>query len=211
MGKEIYVKIDRHVKLNKKKILLSDIATTHSTDNETRKQLDNIMVLSIECNESSMYAMTFMKIVELIHRKKSDISVINEGENEFIIEYVNPSDRSANKYAEYAKAAFVALVSFFGAAFAVMTFNLDANVADLFDGIYKSVTGTDKQGAATILEFSYCIGLPIGIVVFFNHFSRKKLTSDPTPIHVEMRNYEKQLDESTIEDSSREGRTIDVT
>lgn len=211
MGREIYVKIDRHVKVNKKKVLLSDIASTHCSDSDTGKLLKDIMVLSIESNESGMYAMTFMKIVELIHRKNKDISVINEGEKDFVIEYMPSSDRAVNKYVEYIKAAFVALVSFFGAAFAVMTFNLDVSVADLFDDIYKWVAGTDKHGAATILEFSYCVGLPIGIIVFFNHFSKKKLTSDPTPIHVEMRNYENEIDTAIIDDSSREGKTIDVT
>lgn len=211
MSGEIYVKIDRHVKVNKKKILLSDISVTHSSDSDMRKILNNIMVLNIESKESGMYAMTFMKIVELIHRKRPDISVINEGEKDFVIEYVPASERAVNKYVEYAKAVFVALVSFFGAAFAVMTFNLDASVSDLFDDIYKWVEGTDKNGAATILEFSYCIGLPIGIIVFFNHFSKKKLTTDPTPIHVEMRNYENQIDQAIIDDSSREGKTIDVT
>ena len=52
---------------------------------------------------------------------------------------------------------------------------------------------------------------PLGIIVFFNHFSKKKLTTDPTPIHVEMRNYEKQINEAIIQDASREGKTIDVS
>lgn len=34
---------------------------------------------------------------------------------------------------------------------------------------------------------------------------------DPTPIHVEMRSYEKQVNEAIIEDASREGKTIDVS
>ena len=71
--------------------------------------------------------------------------------------------------------------------------------------------GVDKKGSLTILELSYCIGLPIGIMVFFNHFNRRKLIMDPTPIHVEMRSYEKQVNEAIIEDASREGKTIDVS
>ena len=138
-------------------------------------------------------------------------------ESDFIIEYTPPSEKKTSgketkrKGFEYAKAVFVTLVAFIGAAFTIMTFNLDVSVGDLFDNIYKWFMGVDKQGKPTILEFSYCVGLPIGIVVFFNHFSRKKLTTDPTPIHVEMRNYESQVNKALIEDASREGKTIDVS
>lgn len=218
MRNELYIKIGQHTKTNKKKVQLSDIASMHCSDHDIVKELEKTLILSIEGNENGMYAMTVLKVIELIHRKKPELYVINEGEKDFVIEYMPPSEDKQGKGAkaknvkmEYVKAGFVAAVSFFGAAFTIMTFNLDVSVGDLFDDIYQWVIGTDKKGAPSILEFSYCVGLPIGIVVFFNHFSRKKLTVDPTPIHVEMRNYEKQINDALIEDASREGKTIDVS
>ena len=176
-------------------MLLSDIASVHCAKHDIAKELSQLMVLSISSSENGMYAMTFIKIVELIHRKRQDITVVNEGEKDFIIEYNPPADEKIGKgkgpknpFIEYLKAAFVCLVAFFGSAFTIMTFNLDVSVADLFDKLYYWFMGVEKAGEPSVLELSYCIGLPIGIIVFFNHFSRKKLTTDPTPIHVEMRN-----------------------
>lgn len=218
MRNELYIKIAQHTKLNKKKVMLSDIASMHSSNHDIVKELEKTLVLTIEGNENGMYAMTVLKVIELIHRKKPELLVVNEGEKDFVIEYMPLAEDNQGKGAkaknikmEYVKAVFVAMVSFFGAAFTIMTFNLDVSVGDLFDNIYKWVIGTDKKGSPSILEFSYCVGLPIGIIVFFNHFSRKKLTIDPTPIHVEMRNYEKQINDALIEDASREGKTIDVS
>lgn len=218
MSTELYIKIEQHVKVNKKKVLLSDIASVHCAKHDIAKELSQLMVLSISSSENGMYAMTFIKIVELIHRKRQDITVVNEGEKDFIIEYNPPADEKIGKgkgpknpFIEYLKAAFVCLVAFFGSAFTIMTFNLDVSVADLFDKLYYWFMGVEKAGEPSVLELSYCVGLPIGIIVFFNHFSRKKLTTDPTPIHVEMRNYEKQINSAIIEDSSREGKTIDVS
>lgn len=218
MSLELYIKINLHVKVNKKKVLLSDIATIYCVKHDIMKELANCMILSIQSTESAMYTMTSIKVIELIHRKKPELTVINEGEKDFVIEYVPIAQEKLGagvkpKYlaAEYIKAAFVAIVAFFGAAFTIMTFNMDVSVGDLFDNLYLWITGIEKSGQPTILEFSYCIGLPIGIIVFFNHFSKKKLTTDPTPIHVEMRNYEKQVNQAVIEDASREGKTIDVT
>lgn len=218
MSLELYIKIDQFIKVNKKKVLLSDIASIYCVKHDIMKELSNCMILSISSNESGMYTMSILKVIELIHRKKPELTIINDGEKDFIIEYVPVSQekmragaKPKNIKAEYIKAAFVALVAFFGSAFTIMTFNTDVGVSNLFNNLYLWFTGIEKSGEPTILEFSYCIGLPVGIIVFFNHFSRKKLTTDPTPIHVEMRNYEKLMNQAIIEDASREGKNIDVS
>ena len=91
----MYVKIDQHVKVNKKKLLLSDIASVHCGKHDLTKELSDIMVFQVPGNESGMYAMTFIKIVELIHRKRQDVTVVNEGEKDFIIEYM-PEKKKKN-------------------------------------------------------------------------------------------------------------------
>ena len=63
----------------------------------------------------------------------------------------------------------------------------------------------------SILELSYAIGLALGITVFFNHIGGRRITKDPTPIEVEMRIYEKDVNDALIETSDREGKTIDVS
>ena len=69
--------------------------------------------------------------------------------------------------------------------------------------------GRESNGF-TELEISYCIGLAIGILVFFNHFGKKKITPDPTPIEVQLRKYEQDVDDTYIENSGRGGTEIDV-
>ena len=90
-----------------------------------------------------------------------------------------------------------------------MTFNEDVSVADVFDKVYRLVLGQEKQGGS-IIEIFYAIGLPVGILVFYNHFRRKKIKDDPTPIQVEMRKYEKDVDDTYIANCGRGGKTIDV-
>lgn len=57
----------------------------------------------------------------------------------------------------------------------------------------------------------YCLGLAVGILVFFNHIGKKKITSDPTPIQVEMRKYEQDVDMAFIENAGRKGHEHDVS
>ena len=60
------------------------------------------------------------------------------------------------------------------------------------------------------MEIGFCIGLPVGILIFYNHLGKKKLTDDPTPVQVAMRKYEQDVDTTYIESSSREGKSVDV-
>ena len=62
----------------------------------------------------------------------------------------------------------------------------------------------------TELEIFYCLGLPVGILIFFNHAGKKKVTPDPTPIQVQMRKYEQDVDTTFIEEAARKGNSLDV-
>ena len=47
-------------------------------------------------------------------------------------------------------------------------------------------------------------------MTFFNHFGKKKFSVDPTPIEVEMRLYENDLQTTLIENISRKEQELDV-
>ena len=103
----------------------------------------------------------------------------------------------------------VTLTTFFGSAFAIMTFNNDSGTPKLFEQIYELLTGMPKQGF-TVLEMSYSIGIVVGILVFFNHFGKRKFSVDPTPIEVEMRLYENDIQTTVIAEYARKGQELDV-
>ena len=104
---------------------------------------------------------------------------------------------------------FVTVLSFVGAAFAIMTFNNDSESPKLFAQIYELFMGKPHTGFS-VLELTYSIGLAVGILIFFNHFGKRRFTVDPTPIEVEMRAYEKEIQTTLIADYSRRGQEIDV-
>ena len=103
----------------------------------------------------------------------------------------------------WAKTIAVCFLAFFGGAFTIMTFNNDVDLPKLFGQVYEQVTGMKSDGF-TILELTYSIGVGLGILIYFNHFAGRKLTNDPTPMEVEMRAYEDEVDTALIEASRRE-------
>ncbi len=90
-----------------------------------------------------------------------------------------------------------------------MAFNNDVGVSEVFAKFYMQVMGKETSGF-TELEVFYSIGIAFGILVFFNHVGRKKITPDPTPLQVEMRKYENDIDTTFIENSSRGEEAISM-
>ena len=97
----------------------------------------------------------------------------------------------------------------FGAALAIMTFNTDVSISELFSHIYEDITGVKNNGF-TILEISYSIGIGLGIIIFYNHFSKKRLSNDPTPVELEMRKYQTEIETSLVEGVHNKEAHIDV-
>ena len=75
--------------------------------------------------------------------------------------------------------------------------------------MFVAITGLPHEGV-TILEISYSIGIGLGIIIFYNHFGKKKLSNDPTPIELEMRQYETDIENALIDGVVRKDKHIDV-
>ena len=132
-----------------------------------------------------------------------DAQVISIGEPEVLVEY---DDNSKNKILEALKVAAVCILIFFGSAFTIMAFNNDISISGVFEHFYKQIMGVDKP-QVSVLEVFYCIGLAVGIILFFNHIGKRKLSDDVTPIQVEMDKHNKDT-WNTIIDKVKEKQDV---
>lgn len=198
----VYIKVEQKKVVTNKKIYIKDIADIKCNNKNMEKKIGDIILTTVDSKEDKKIIYSLMTVVELINKKYPEAQIINMGEKDFIIEYLTKT--SSNMYFQYLKALVVALIVFLGSGFTIMTFNQDVSVGKLFDKINQMVLGT-KDGH-NVIEIAYSVGIGVGIVLFFNHFSRKKLEKELTPIQIEMRNYEQEMNYAFIEDASREGK-----
>lgn len=208
----LYLKIGQDTVVTDRHVKLSDIAKMECTDKALLRQLKQKKIYSFSDidtskRENTLVVFSVLKIIELIHEEYPLLIVDNEGEKDFIVEYKGKPAKSV--WISRGKTVLLCILIFFGAAFTIMAFNNDVGVSDIFAKFYYQVTGTKSDGF-TEIEICYCIGLSVGILVFFNHVGRKKLTSDPTPIQIEMCKYESDLFDALIENSGKRGHSIDV-
>lgn len=207
-GQILYLKIEQNCIVYKRSVTLQDIASVECTDVGILRQVLQEQIYYFSGNEKSSLVQVFsvLDVIRKIHEKYPVLEVENIGEPDFVIRYVPDPEK---KSVQYLKTALVCVILFFGSAFTIMTFIEDVSVNKVFDALYTRVTGQVSSGAG-VLEICFCIGLAIGIMVFYNHVGTKKITDDPTPIQVAMRKYEQDVDTTYIETSSRKGKSKKV-
>lgn len=209
----VYLKVSQITEVYEPDVYIKDIAEVHCQNKaiETKVKALKVTAFKEPKNKKRHVATYIGSVMDLLHQveaQDNNIDINNIGEADFIVKY--RPDAGGSRWFQWLKTAVVIAVAFCGAAFAIMTFNNDASVNEVFGKLYFLVIGTESNGK-TVLELSYSIGLALGILVFFNHFAGWRLTVDPTPIEVEMRLYEENLDKALIKNHSRKEKGIDVS
>lgn len=210
----IYIKIDQNVLVNDSSVTIGDVASVTSSNEPMVRRVRQIKIFQFpekpvngkKLPKVQRKVFSILKIVELIHKDYPNAEISNEGEADFVLEY---KSRENSKAWDAVKTVLLCILIFFGAAFTIMSFNNDIAITDMFEKFYLQIAGVESNGV-TELEISYCIGVSVGILVFFNHVGRKKLTPDPTPIQVQLRLYEQDVDTTFIDNSGRGGTEVDV-
>ncbi len=207
-GDNLYLKADRSKEVTKDEVFLKDIAKIYCADPHITAKVKAIKVYCYGEKDNRRQVFSVLKIIELIEKVCPNVTVNSIGEMDTLVErvYVNKHKGGI----QLLKVIFVASISFFGTAFTIMAFHNDIGINKVFGKVYELVMGVPSANY-TILELSYSVGLALGIIIFFNHIGGRRITKDPTPIEVEMRIYEKEVNDALIETADREGKTIDVS
>jgi stage V sporulation protein AA len=213
---DIYIKPPKKASMiNRGKVLIEDITEVIATKDVSDK-VKKLVVLDIEKvdgqNENldfedagkrdkkkrkSFYLVSVTDIVKAIKKAYPDIAVQNLGEMDTIIEYKAEKDEE-KWWIKASKVAFVTLVLFVGSLAAVMSFHTDSQMSKVFENFYF-ILFKIRTNKPLIIEIPYAVGLAFGIIAFFNHFLGRRLTTDLTPIEVEMPEYERIVNDAIID------------
>ena len=194
---DIYIKpVEKAQIIQKRDVLLRDIAEVF-IGGQTAGEAEKLVVFRIPETGKKTYLLSVVDIIKVLNQKWPDATISNVGEMDILIEYL-PREEKKTKGWTLIKVAFVSLILFIGAATTIMCFHTDVQLPLIFQNIYYIFFGENREMPA-LLSIPYSIGLGLGIIIFFNHFSKVSLTEDPTPIEIEMTTYEKETNVSVID------------
>ncbi len=199
----LYLKIDKNVQAKQAPVTVGEIGEIICSDKKAENRIRALRLPGGRIKGPGRYVFSVLDVIEVIQKEFPNLEISNLGEADFIITVENPNKLS--DMMSWGKTIFVCVLAFFGAAFSIMAFNNDVGITTLFGQLYEIFTGEPSDGF-TLLEISYSAGVGLGILLFFHHFARKKGLSDPTPLEVEMRTYEDEVDTTLIEADSRQAR-----
>lgn len=208
----LYIALEQSILVDKPYITIGDIATIYCKDKAVDKKVRELGVTCLPTTTKSQLVVTVMKLIELIQQNIDGLTIETIGNSETIVYY--DSGRKKGTYKQKLKVGFLMLIAFFGTAFSIMSYNEDSGTRGLLDSLYQLFTGNNPNQLTTGLALgliSYCVGLTIGMIVFFNHGINTKVSDDPSPLQVQMRLYEQDVNKCIVIDSTRNNKTLDVS
>ncbi|SFQ30425.1 stage V sporulation protein AA [Lachnospiraceae bacterium XBB1006] len=202
----LYLALKEGVVLHAPMVCIQDIATIYTTNATLRKKIQALPLFDFSSESHDTLGLTVFFVMQKILAHYPDLSLVNLGPAEISISYVHTRP---HPFFTFLKMTFACFLLFFGGAFSIMSFHTDVGLRDTFGTLYMHLTGHAKP-PVTALEISYSVGVCLGILIFFNHIGHKKITNDPTPLQVQMRQYEQNVEQTFLAASQRKERIKDV-
>jgi len=188
----IYLRLRQKKKVPpNKELLIGDIAQLIGEDKNCAK-VEKIPIYQVTKEDKNLVVIDVMKVITAIQKVMNHIEVQVVGPTQTIVEVQYPKKKLAPVYF-----VFIWFLLFIGAALAIMNFHEDVSMREVHQQIYKIVTGIDNP-KPLLLQVPYSLGLGIGMVLFFNHLFKKRFNEEPSPLEVEMFNYQQDLDQYVI-------------
>lgn len=202
----VYIKPSDSCTVYQPHITIGEVMKVESSNVTIMRQVKQMDLYRFSHEHGAVFSV--MVVIERIHKDYPNVSIINCGKQDFIIEYTKSTVKSS--LWERIKIILVATLVFFGSAFTIMAFHNDVDIQGVFERFYMQLMGTEKS-IVTELEISYALGIGVGIIVFYNHFSKKRLTKDPTPVEVELKKYNQDLNSAKVDMAEEKGHKVDVS
>ncbi|KHF37784.1 stage V sporulation protein AA [Halalkalibacter okhensis] len=188
----IYIRLHHRVKISpKKKVSLNDIAQCIFPAH-VDQSLCEVPFYQVSEEDGRLVIIDILQVIRFIKKRHPDLEVSNLGENHTILEVSYPM-----KTPSVFLVGFVWMLLFFGSGLAIMHFHEDVNMLAAHQKIYTILTNHESEHPF-ILQIPYSIGLGLGMILFFNRVFKKKFNNEPSPLEVEMFNYQQNLDLFTI-------------
>jgi stage V sporulation protein AA len=199
MEKTVFIKLRHRVQVKPESVVtIGDVAQIIANDCNVTEQLKTVPLYQIQPGDKNIVIMDVMKVVRAIVERDSSLDVQTVGPSQTIIEVVYQKQRFSTAYF-----LIIWLLLFVGSAMAIMNFHEDVSMQEVHQRLYEMITGK-KEDKPLLLQIPYSLGLGIGMILFFNHVFRKRINEEPSPLEVEMFNYQQSLDQYVILHENKE-------
>lgn len=198
MAETIYIRMRHRIqKKSDDRIFLKDLAQIIATD-ELLSQLKNVCLYHITEQDKNIIIIDSTQVIRELKKRYKDLEIQLIGPAQTIIEVVLERKKVTLPFF-----ILVWLLLFIGSGLTIMNFHEDVSMQTVHQRVFKMITGKEIE-KPLIFQIPYSIGLGLGMVIFFNHVFKKRLNEEPSPLEVEVFNYQQSLDQYMIMHENKE-------
>ncbi|MDQ0233579.1 stage V sporulation protein AA [Metabacillus malikii] len=198
MEKTVYIRLRHRIQVQPYDVITIGKIALIVTNKELRNKLSEISIHKIQPKDKNMVVIDVMHVIKEIHRFDPSIDVQTIGATQTIVEV-----QYEKKKLSPLLISVVWVLLFIGAGLAIMNFHEDVSMQQVHQRIYRIVTGEENE-QPLLLQIPYSIGLGLGMILFFNHLFKKRINEEPSPLEVEIFNYQLDLDQYVALNENKE-------
>lgn len=198
MENTVYLRMRHRVQVNPNEtVRLGQIALIIARA-DTKEKLQKLVIHQVTMSDRNIIVIDVMRVIAQMRKEDADLDIQNIGPAQTIVEVMFKKKNYSRFFF-----ALVWLLLFIGAALAIMNFHEDVSMRQVHQKLFYMLTGV-KDEKPLLLQIPYSFGLGLGMVLFFNHLFRKRINEEPSPLEVEMFNYQQDLDQYVIMHENKE-------
>ncbi|MGE6258897.1 stage V sporulation protein AA [Heyndrickxia sporothermodurans] len=184
----IYLRLRHRVEVKPNTLIkLSDIAQIIAPEKDL-VNLEHLPIYQVSEADKTSAVIDMMKVINVITEKYGAADIQSIGPSQTIIEIIYKKKKVSIPFF-----LMIWVLLFIGSALAIMNFHEDVSMKEVHQKIYKMITG-NNESKPLILQIPYSLGLGLGMIIFFNHIFKKRFNEEPSPLEVEIFNYQQDVD-----------------
>lgn len=194
----VYVRMRNRVHVRQEQeLFVKDVARIIGPD-DIVKTLEQTKLLKVSRADKNIIIIDLIHMIQCIRNVDPTIEVQTLGPAQTIIEVIYEKRR-------FSILSFLAVwfLLFIGAGITIMNFHVDVSMQEVHQKLFKMITGREDT-KPLLIQIPYSFGLGLGMILFFNQFFKKRFNEEPSPLEVEIFNYQQDLDQYVIMHENKE-------
>jgi stage V sporulation protein AA len=199
MGKTIYVRLRHRIQVRPNgTVKIGDVAQVIGQNNDIIEHIKSIVIYQISNEDKNIVVLDIIDVLKGIQSYDKSLEIQTMGPTQTLVEIVFEKKRLTPVFF-----ILVWFLLFCGAALTIMNFHEDVSMREVHQKIQELITGVSVE-KPLLFQIPYSLGLGLGMILFFNHLFKKRINEEPSPLEVEMFNYQQDLDRYMLVNEGKE-------
>lgn len=163
-----------------------------SASNDVKQQLEETSIYRITKKDKNIIIIDSYLIIDHLSQAWSNLEFELLGPQQTIIRV-----EKQKKKTSILIVGFVWILLFIGTAMTIMNFHYDVSMQAVQQKLHYLLTG-EREEFPFWIQIPYSLGLGLGMLLYFNHWFKKRFNEEPSPLEIEIYNYQQDLDQYVI-------------